>query len=155
MLAHKASEEGMMVADIIAGHKALMNYDCIPWVIYTHPEMAWVGKTEQQLKAEGVEIKVGKFPFAASGRAMAANDTQGFVKLIADAKTDRILGCHIIGGNASELIAQAVIAMEFGSTAEDLALTVFAHPSLSEAVHEAALAVDGHAIHVANRKARK
>jgi dihydrolipoamide dehydrogenase len=155
MLAHKASEEGMMVADIIAGHKALMNYDCIPWVIYTHPEMAWVGETEQQLKAEGVEIKVGKFPFAASGRAMAVNDTQGFVKLIADAKTDRILGCHIIGGNASELIAQAVIAMEFGSTAEDLALTVFAHPSLSEAVHEAALAVDGHAIHVANRKARK
>jgi dihydrolipoamide dehydrogenase len=155
MLAHKASEEGMMVADIIAGHKALINYDCIPWVIYTHPEMAWVGKTEQELKAEGVEVKVGKFPFAASGRAMAANDTQGFVKLIADAQTDRILGCHIIGGNASELIAQAVIAMEFGSSAEDLALTVFAHPSLSEAVHEAALAVDGHAIHMANRKKRK
>jgi dihydrolipoamide dehydrogenase len=98
---------------------------------------------------------VGKFPFAASGRAMAANDTQGFVKLIADAQTDRILGCHILGGNASELIAQAVIAMEFGSSAEDLALTVFAHPSLSEAVHEAALAVDGHAIHMANRKKRK
>ncbi|MBT6078376.1 MAG: FAD-dependent oxidoreductase, partial [Oceanospirillaceae bacterium] len=155
MLAHKASEEGMMVADLIAGHKALINYDCIPSVIYTHPEMAWVGKTEQQLKAEGVDVKVGKFPFAASGRAMAANDTQGFVKLIADAETDRILGCHIIGGNASELIAQAVIAMEFGSSAEDLALTVFAHPSLSEAVHEAALAVDGHAIHMANRKKRK
>jgi dihydrolipoamide dehydrogenase len=155
MLAHKASEEGMMVADIIAGNKALINYDCIPWVIYTHPEIAWVGKTEQQLKAEGVEIKVGKFPFAASGRAMAANDTQGFVKLIADANTDRILGCHIFGGNASELIAQAVIAMEFGSSAEDLALTVFAHPSLSEAIHEAALAVDGHAIHMANRKKRK
>ncbi len=155
MLAHKASEEGMMVADIIAGHKAMMNYDCIPWVIYTHPEMAWVGKNEQQLKAEGTAIKVGKFPFAASGRAMAANDTQGFVKLIADAETDRILGCHIIGGNASELIAQAVIAMEFGSSAEDLALTVFAHPSLSEAVHEAALAVDGNAIHVANRKSKK
>lgn len=155
MLAHKASEEGMMVADIIAGNKALINYDCIPWVIYTHPEMAWVGKTEQELKSEGVEIKVGKFPFAASGRAMAANDTQGFVKLIADAQTDRILGCHILGGNASELIAQAVIAMEFGSSAEDLALTVFAHPSLSEAVHEAALAVDGHAIHMANRKKRK
>ncbi|MDC9719274.1 MAG: dihydrolipoyl dehydrogenase [Gammaproteobacteria bacterium] len=155
MLAHKASEEGMMVADLIAGHKALINYDCIPSVIYTHPEMAWVGKTEQDLKAEGVAIKVGKFPFAASGRAMAANDTQGFVKLIADAETDRILGCHIIGGNASELIAQAVIAMEFGSSAEDLALMVFAHPSLSEAVHEAALAVDGHAIHMANRKRKK
>jgi dihydrolipoamide dehydrogenase len=155
MLAHKASEEGMMVADIIAGHKTLMNYDCIPWVIYTHPELAWVGKTEQELKAEGVAIKVGKFPFTASGRAMAANDTQGFVKLIADAETDRILGCHIIGGNASELIAQAVIAMEFGSSAEDLALTVFAHPSMGEAIHEAALAVDGHAIHMANRKKRK
>ena len=112
-------------------------------------------KTEQELKAEGVAIKVGKFPFTASGRAMAANDTQGFVKLIADAETDRILGCHIIGGNASELIAQAVIAMEFGSSAEDLALTVFAHPSMGEAIHEAALAVDGHAIHMANRKKRK
>ena len=155
MLAHKASEEGMMVADVIAGHKSLINYDCIPWVIYTHPEMAWVGKNEQELQAEGVEIKVGKFPFSASGRAMAANDTQGFVKLIADAQTDRILGCHIIGGNASELIAQAVIAMEFGSSAEDLALTVFAHPSMGEAIHEAALAVDGHAIHMANRKKRK
>ena len=155
MLAHKASEEGMMVADIIAGHKAQMNYDCIPSVIYTHPEMAWVGKTEQDLKAEGVDVKVGKFPFAASGRAMAANETAGFVKLIADAETDRVLGCHIIGPQASEIIAQAVIAMEFGSSAEDLALTVFAHPSLSEALHEAALAADGHAIHVANRKKRK
>lgn len=155
MLAHKASEEGMMVADIIAGHKAQMNYDCIPSVIYTHPEMAWVGKTEQDLKAEGVDVKVGKFPFAASGRAMAANETAGFVKLIADAETDRVLGCHIIGPQASEIIAQAVIAMEFGSSSEDLALTVFAHPSLSEALHEAALAADGHAIHVANRKKRK
>lgn len=155
MLAHKASEEGVMVADIIAGHKAQMNYDCIPSVIYTHPEMAWVGKTEQDLKAEGVDVKVGKFPFAASGRAMAANETAGFVKLIADAETDRVLGCHIIGPQASEIIAQAVIAMEFGSSSEDLALTVFAHPSLSEALHEAALAADGHAIHVANRKKRK
>ncbi|MDP6968398.1 MAG: dihydrolipoyl dehydrogenase [Gammaproteobacteria bacterium] len=154
MLAHKASEEGVMVADIIAGHKAQMNYDCIPAVIYTHPEMAWVGKTEQELKAEGVATKVGKFPFAACGRAMAANETDGFVKLIADAETDRVLGCHIIGPQASELIAQAVIAMEFGSSAEDLALTVFAHPSLSEALHEAALAADGHAIHIANRKKR-
>ncbi|MCP4791116.1 MAG: dihydrolipoyl dehydrogenase [Gammaproteobacteria bacterium] len=155
MLAHKASEEGIMVADIIAGHKAQMNYDCIPSVIYTHPEMAWVGRTEQELKAEGVELKVGKFPFAASGRAMAANETDGFVKLIADAQTDRVLGCHIIGPQASEMIAQVVIAMEFGSSSEDLALTVFAHPTLSEALHEAALAADGHAIHIANRKKRK
>jgi len=154
MLAHKASEEGVMVADIIAGHKAQMNYDCIPSVIYTHPELAWVGKSEQELKAEGVKFKVGKFPFAASGRAMAANETDGFVKIIADEETDRILGCHIIGAHAADLVAQAVIAMEFGSTAEDIALTVFAHPTVSEAVHEAALAVDGHAIHMANRKKR-
>ncbi|WP_271270572.1 dihydrolipoyl dehydrogenase [Aliamphritea hakodatensis] len=155
MLAHKASEEGIMVADIIAGHHAQMNYDVIPSIIYTHPELAWVGKTEQELKAEGVDIKVGKFPFAASGRAMAANDTDGFVKMIADAETDRILGVHMVGGIASELIAQAAIAMEFSSTAEDLQLTVFAHPTVSEAVHEAALAVDGHAIHMANRRKRK
>ncbi|WP_392384472.1 dihydrolipoyl dehydrogenase [Marinomonas primoryensis] len=154
MLAHKASEEGVMVADIIAGHKAQLNYDCVPSVIYTHPELAWVGKNEQELKAEGVKYKVGKFPFAASGRAMAANDTDGFVKMIACEETDRILGCHIIGGHAADLIAQAVIAMEFGSTAEDIALTVFAHPTVSEAVHEAALAVNGHAIHMANRKKR-
>lgn len=154
MLAHKASEEGIMVADIIAGHKAQMNYDCIPSIIYTHPEMAWVGKTEQQLKSEGVKYKVGKFPFAASGRAMASQDTDGFVKLLADEETDRVLGCHIVGGVASELIAQAVIAMEFGSSAEDLQLIVFAHPTVSEALHEAALAVDGHAIHIANRKKR-
>lgn len=155
MLAHKASEEGIMVADIIAGHHAQMNYDVIPNIIYTHPELAWVGKTEQELKAEGVAVKVGKFPFAASGRAMAADDTDGFVKMIADEATDRILGVHMVGGIASELIAQAAIAMEFGSTAEDLQLTVFAHPTVSEAVHEAALAVDGHAIHMANRKKRK
>lgn len=154
MLAHKASEEGIMVADIIAGHHAQMNYDVIPSIIYTHPELAWVGKTEQELKAAGVAIKVGKFPFAASGRAMAADDTDGFVKIIADEATDRILGVHMVGGMASELIAQAAIAMEFGSTAEDLQLTVFAHPTVSEAIHEAALAVDGHAIHMANRKKR-
>ncbi|MDO6562254.1 dihydrolipoyl dehydrogenase [Amphritea sp. 1_MG-2023] len=154
MLAHKASEEGIMVADIIAGHHAQMNYDVIPSIIYTHPELAWVGKTEQELKAAGVAIKVGKFPFAASGRAMAADDTDGFVKMIADEATDRILGVHIVGGMASELIAQAAIALEFGSTAEDLQLTVFAHPTVSEVIHEAALAVDGHAIHMANRKKR-
>jgi len=154
MLAHKASEEGIMVVDIIAGHKAALNYDCIPNIIYTFPELAWVGKTEQELKSAGVKIKVGKFPFAASGRAMAANTTEGFVKMIADEETDRILGVHMVGGIASELIAQAVIAMEFCSTAEDLQLTVFAHPTVSEAVHEAALAVDNHAIHIANRKKR-
>jgi dihydrolipoamide dehydrogenase len=155
MLAHKASEEGMMVADLIAGHRNEMNYDCVPGVIYTHPEMAWVGRTEQELKAEGIHYNVGKFPFAAVGRAMTSNDTDGFIKLLADAKTDRILGCHIVGAHASELIAQVVIAMEFGSSAEDLALTVFAHPSLSEALHEAALAVDNHAIHMVNRRVRK
>jgi dihydrolipoamide dehydrogenase len=154
MLAHKASEEGIMVADIIAGHKAAMNYDVIPNIIYTYPEMAWVGKTEQELKAQGVKVKVGKFPFAASGRAMASNATDGFVKIIADETTDRIVGVHMVGAIASELIAQAAIAMEFCSSAEDLQMTVFAHPTVSEAVHEAALAVDNHAIHIANRKKR-
>ncbi len=154
MLAHKSSEEGIMVADRIAGQKTEVNYDVIPGVIYTHPEIANVGKTEEQLKADGIEYNVGVCPFAANGRAMAANATAGFVKILADAKTDRVLGVHIIGPNASELIAQAVIAMEFGSSAEDLGLTVFAHPTLSETVHEAALAVAGHAIHIANKKKR-
>ncbi|MCM2130338.1 dihydrolipoyl dehydrogenase [Larsenimonas rhizosphaerae] len=155
MLAHKASEEGVMVADIVAGHKAEMNYDAIPSVIYTAPEVAWVGINEQEAKEQGIDIKVGTFPFAASGRAMANNATEGMAKVIAHADTDRILGVHIIGQHAGELIAQGVIAMEFGSSAEDLAMTCFAHPTLSEAVHEAALAVDGHAIHMANRKKRK
>ncbi|MCL4103923.1 UNVERIFIED_CONTAM: hypothetical protein GTU68_034785 [Idotea baltica] len=155
MLAHKGSEEGVMVAERIAGKSAQMNYDCIPSVIYTHPEVAAVGKTEQALKADGVEYKTGVFPFVASGRALAANDTDGLVKVIADAETDRILGCHIVGPSAADLVQQIVIAMEFGSSAEDLALTVFGHPTLSEAVHEAVLAVDGHAIHIANRKPRK
>lgn len=154
MLAHKGSEEGVMVAELIAGKKAAMNYDCIPSVIYTDPEIAWVGRNEEELKAEGIEYKVGVFPFAASGRAMAANSTAGMVKMIAHAETDRILGCHIIGPSAADLVQQIVIAMEFGSSAEDIALTVFGHPTLSEAVHEAALAVDGHAIHIANRKRR-
>ena len=154
MLAHKGSEEGIMVAERIAGHPAQMNYDCIPSVIYTHPEVAAVGKTEQELKAEGVDYKVGVFPFAASGRALASNDTDGLVKVIAEAETDRILGCHVVGPSAADLVQQVVIAMEFGSSAEDLALTVFSHPTLSEAVHEAALAVDGQAIHIANRKQR-
>ena len=155
MLAHKGSEEGVMVAERIAGKPAQMNYDCIPSVIYTHPEVAAVGMTEQQLKADGIAFKAGVFPFVASGRALAANDSDGMVKLIADAETDRILGCHIVGPSAADLVQQVVIAMEFGSSAEDLALTVFGHPTLSEAVHEAALAVDGHAIHIANRKKRK
>ncbi len=154
MLAHKASEEGIMVAERIAGHKAQVNYDLIPSVIYTHPEIAGVGKTEQQLKGDGVAINVGVFPFAASGRAMAANDTAGFVKIIADATTDRVLGVHVIGPSAAELVQQGAIAMEFGSSAEDLGLMVFSHPTLSEALHEAALAVNGQAIHIANRKKR-
>jgi dihydrolipoamide dehydrogenase len=152
MLAHKGSEEGIMVVERIAGHEAQLNYDCIPSVIYTHPEIASVGKTEQELKADGVEYKAGVFPFVASGRALAANEAEGMVKMLAHAETDRILGCHIIGAAAADLVQQVVIAMEFGSSAEDLALTVFAHPTLSEAVHEAALAVDGRAIHIANRK---
>jgi dihydrolipoamide dehydrogenase len=155
MLAHKGSEEGVMVAERIVGKKAAMNYDCIPSVIYTHPEVAAVGQTEEQLKANGVNYNVGIFPFAASGRAMAANDTDGMVKMIADAETDRILGCHIIGPSAADLVQQVVIAMEFGSSAEDIGLTVFGHPTLSEAVHEAALAVSGHAIHIPNKKKRK
>ncbi len=152
MLAHKGMEEGIMVAERIAGFKPLVNYDCIPSVIYTHPEISWVGKTEQELKASGDKYKVGSFPLAASGRAMASNDTVGLIKVIADAETDRILGVHMIGAHTSELIAEAVIAMEFGASAEDLGLTMFAHPSLSEGLHEAALAVSGHAIHIVNRR---
>ncbi|SDU09607.1 dihydrolipoyl dehydrogenase [Halopseudomonas salegens] len=154
MLAHKASEEGVMVAERIAGQKTAMNYDLVPSVIYTHPEIAWVGKNEQQLKSEGVEYKVGVFPFAASGRAMAANDTGGMVKMLADAKTDRVLGVHVIGPAAAELVQQGAIGMEFGTSAEDLGMMVYSHPTMSEALKEAALAVNGHAIHVANRKKR-
>jgi len=155
MLAHKGMEEGVMVAERIAGQKPLVNYETVPSVIYTHPEVAWVGQTEQQLKASGDAYNVGTFPFSVSGRALAANDPQGMVKILADAETDRILGVHVLGPQASELIAQAVIAMEFDASAEDLGLTMFAHPTLSEAVHEAALSVAGHAIHVVNRKKRK
>jgi dihydrolipoamide dehydrogenase len=155
MLAHKGSEEGVVVAERIAGQKAMMNYDTIPNVIYTHPEVASVGKTEEQLKAEGVEVNIGTFPFLAIGRAVAADSQDGMVKMIADAKTDRILGCHIVGPSASDLVQQIVIAMEFGSTAEDIGMTVFGHPTFSEAVKEAALSVHGHAIHMPNRKKRK
>lgn len=154
MLAHKGSEEGVMVAERIAGKPAQVNYECIPSIIYTHPEIAAVGRTEQELKSDGVPYKAGTFPFAASGRALAANDSDGMVKIISHAETDRILGCHIVGPSAADLTQQVLIAMEFGSSTEDLALMVFGHPTLSEAVHEAALAVDGHAIHVANRKRR-
>ena len=154
MLAHKGSEEGVMVAERIAGHKAQMNYDIVPNVIYTHPEVASVGLTEEQVKAAGDAYNVGTFPFAASGRAMAANETSGMVKIIAHADTDRILGCHIVGPSAADLVQQVAIAMEFGSSAEDLGMMVFGHPTLSETVHEAALAVNGNAIHIANRKRR-
>ncbi len=154
MLAHKGSEEGMMVAELIAGHHAEMDYDLIPSVIYTHPEIAWVGKTEQQLKASGEKYKSGIFPFLASGRAKAQGDTSGMVKVLASEETDRVLGVHIVGAHASELVAQAVIAMQLSASAEDLMLTVFAHPSLSEALHEAALAVDNRAIHIAAKRGR-
>jgi dihydrolipoamide dehydrogenase len=147
MLAHKAMEEGVMVAELMAGQAGHCNFDTIPWVIYTSPEIAWVGKTEQQLKAEGVEYRVGKIPFMANGRALGAGTPQGFVKMIADAKTDRILGVHIIGSNASELIGEAVVTMEFAGASEDLARICHAHPTLSEVVHEAALAVDKRPLH--------
>ncbi|MCK6387507.1 dihydrolipoyl dehydrogenase [Zoogloea sp.] len=147
MLAHKAMEEGVMVAELMAGQAGHCNFDTIPWVIYTSPEIAWVGKTEQALKAEGVEYRVGKIPFLANGRALGAGTPQGFVKMIADAKTDRILGVHIIGSNASELIGEAVVTMEFAGASEDLARICHAHPTLSEVVHEAALAVDKRPLH--------
>ena len=155
MLAHKGSEEGVMVAERLAGKKTQVNYDLVPSVIYTHPEIAWVGKSEEQLKSDGIDYKVGSFPFAASGRALAANDSEGLVKLLVDEKTDRILGCQIISASAADLLQQVVIAMEFSASAEDIGLTMFAHPALSEAVHEAALAANGHAIHIGNRKKRK
>lgn len=154
MLAHKGSEEGIMVADIIAGKTGHVNYDLIPSVIYTHPEIAWTGKTEEELKAHGETYKTGTFPFSANGRALASNDSDGFVKVIASEKNDRILGVHVIGSSAAELVQQGVIAMEFVASAEDLALIMFAHPTVSEAVHEAALAVDGRAIHTINSKRR-
>lgn len=142
MLAHKAEEEGVAVAERIAGQHGHVNFNTIPWVIYTSPEIAWVGKTEQQLKAEGVAYKAGSFPFLANGRARALGDTSGMVKFLADARTDEILGVHIVGPMASELISEAVVAMEFRASSEDIARICHAHPSLSEATKEAALAVD-------------
>jgi dihydrolipoamide dehydrogenase len=148
MLAHKAEEEGVAVAERIAGQRPHVDFDTVPWVIYTAPEIAWVGRTEQQLKADGIDYRAGSFPFAANGRARAMGDTSGFVKLLADAATDRILGMHVIGPFASELIAEGVVAMEFGAASEDLARICHAHPSLSEATKEAALAVDGRTLNL-------
>jgi len=148
MLAHKASEEGVMVAEIIAGQAGHCDLNLVPWVMYATPEIAWVGKTEQQLKKDGVAYKAGQFPFMANGRARALGETGGFVKILADSFSDRILGVHIIGAMASELIQQGVTAMAFSASSEDLARTIHAHPSLSEVVHEAALAVDKRTIHI-------
>jgi len=150
MLAHKASEEGIAVAETIAGQAGHINLETIPWVIYTDPEIAWVGKTEAELKDAGVEFNTGTFPFAATGRGLAMGNAVGQVKIIADAETDALLGCQIIGAQASEFIGEVVVAMEFHGSAEDLARIVHAHPTLSEAVHEAALSVDKRAIHKAN-----
>ncbi len=148
MLAHKGSEEGVAVAELIAGQAGHVNYATIPWVIYTSPEIAWVGQTEQALKVAGVEYCKGTFPFSANGRAHALQETAGLVKVLADAKTDRILGVHIIGPFASELIQEAVVAMEFAASSEDIARIVHAHPSLSESFHEAALGVTKRSIHI-------
>ncbi len=150
MLAHKGFEEGIMVAELIAGLPGHVNYDTIPWVIYTEPEIAWVGKTEEQLKADGIPYKAGSFPFAAVGRAVAMAEPAGFVKVLAHAETDRVLGMHLVGANVSELVHEGVLTMEFSGSADDLARICHAHPSLSEAVHDAAMAVDKRAIHKAN-----
>ena len=150
MLAHKGFEEGIAVAELIAGLPGHVNFDTIPWVIYTEPEIAWVGKTEEQLKAEGIPYKAGSFPFAAVGRAVAMAEPAGFVKVLADAETDTILGMHLVGVNVSELVHEGVLAMEFKGSADDLARICHAHPSLSEAVHDAAMAVHKRAIHKAN-----
>ncbi|MBS0460031.1 MAG: dihydrolipoyl dehydrogenase [Proteobacteria bacterium] len=150
MLAHKGFEEGIAVAELIAGLPGHVNFDTIPWVIYTEPEIAWVGKTEEQLKAEGIPYKAGSFPFAAVGRAVAMAEPAGFVKVLAHAETDTILGMHLVGANVSELVHEGVLAMEFKGSADDLARICHAHPSLSEAVHDAAMAVHKRAIHKAN-----
>ena len=148
MLAHKAEEEGVAVAELLAGQSGHVNYGAIPGVVYTFPEVATVGKTEEQLKDEGVAYRTGKFPFTANGRARAMNATDGFVKVLADARTDRVLGVHILGAEAGTMIAECAMAMEFGASAEDIARTCHAHPTLNEAVKEAALAVDGRPLHI-------
>ncbi len=151
MLAHKGTEEGVMAAELIAGLTAEVNYDAIPSVIYTAPEIAWVGQTEAEVKESGKPYKTGTFSFAANGRAKALEQASGLVKIIADEQFDEILGVHVIGPVAGELIAEAVLAIEFEASAEDLQRTVHAHPTLSEALHEAALAVDGRALHAINK----
>jgi dihydrolipoamide dehydrogenase len=148
MLAHKAEDEGVAVAEILAGQAGHVNYDVIPNVVYTYPEIASVGKSEEELKESGVAYKVGKFPFTANGRAKVNLQTEGFVKILADAATDRVLGVHIVGADAGNMIAEAAVAMEFGAASEDIARTCHPHPTLSEAVREAALAVDRRAINM-------
>ena len=151
MLAHKAEDEGIACVENIAGKSGHVNYDAIPGVIYTNPELASVGISEEQAKDQGINVRIGKFPFRANGRALANEDAEGVVKFIADAETDRLLGAHILQHAASELIAEAVSVMEFGGSAEDLGRTCHAHPTLSEAVKEAALSVEKRAIHIINR----
>jgi dihydrolipoamide dehydrogenase len=148
MLAHKAEDEGVALAEHLAGKPSHVNYDVIPGVIYTAPEVAWVGKSEEELKEAGIAYKAGKFPFTANGRAKVNGTTDGFVKILADATTDKVLGVHILGAQAGDMIAEAAVAMEFSASAEDIARTCHAHPTLTEAVKEAALAVDGRALHM-------
>ena len=152
MLAHKGSEEGVMVAERIAKKHAQVNYDLVPSVIYSHPEIAWVGKNEHELKLQKIDYKVGKFPFAASGRALAVDQSVGFVKVLSHKKTDTILGVHVFGPAAAEIVQQALISMEFGASSEDISLTMFSHPTVSEAFHEAALASNNQAIHIGNKR---
>ena len=147
MLAHKAEEEGIAVAELIAGQSGHVNYDIIPGVVYTSPEVAYVGKTEEQLKKENIGYKIGKFPFMANSRAKAIDEPEGFVKILADQSTDKVLGVHIIGPHAGEMIAEMAVAMEFGASSEDIARTCHAHPTFSEAIKEAALSVDKRQIH--------
>ncbi len=147
MLAHKAEEEGIAVAEIIAGQSGHVNYDLIPGVIYTSPEVATIGKTEEQLKKQNISYKIGKFPFMANSRAKAIDEPEGFVKILADNSTDKVLGVHIIGPHAGEMIAEMAVAMEFGASSEDIARTCHAHPTFSEAIKEAALSVDKRQIH--------
>jgi dihydrolipoamide dehydrogenase len=151
MLAHKATKEGEIVAEIIAGHRAAVDVRVIPAVVFTDPEIASAGLTEDEAKAKGHEVKVGKFPFAALGRALSVNDTEGFAKVVIDAKSEEILGVHIVGNGASDLISEAALAIEMGAVAQDLNLTVHPHPTLSEAVREAAAAALGEAVHIINR----
>ena len=151
MLAHKGSEEGIMVAERIANNYAKVNYSLVPSVIYSHPEVAWVGLNESELEEKGIQFKIGKFPFAASGRALAIDQSVGFVKILSEAKSDTILGVHVFGPSAGEIVQQALISMEFGASSEDLGMTMFSHPTVSEALHEAALSVNNEAIHIGNR----